>query len=379
MNIMNNREKFFSIVKNKSQDIMSWIMSFFDERTAIRLLGADSVPDDILPGPDWGFGASERYNWDKKIKYAHATGNFAIGVGRGACIAFGHGGPGEFLERTLETGSNYRISEFETGVRKEVRYNPHFYHHFNYPVKEPSDIENIKLPDPDDMSRYANIKEEVEYYKERDFIVYANLNGFFSGLHYYLYPYDQLLADLILEPSLINALLEKLGYFNLKAAEHLLKCGVDMITFCDDLGSGKSLLMSPELYREFFLPWHKKLAGLCHKYGALLHMHSHGNINKIIKDIYEAGIDLLNPNDPCDGMDLPKLKEIYGDRITFVGGIDKFFFKWNHKEQEDYLAQLIKKTGGGFILMDSGGVPENVTTEDFKKIRNLFDRICGRT
>ncbi len=374
---MNKREKFFSIVRDKSDGVLHWFMSFFDERTAARILGAENIPDDSYIGPEWRLGAPEKRNWDKKINYAVATGNFTIGVGCGACIPFGHGGPGEFLEKTIETGENYRITEYETGVRKEVRYNPHFYNHFNYPLAGPEDLEKLKLPDPDDPARYEGIREEAEYYRQRGFVTFANLNGFFSGIHYFLYPYDLLLPDLILEPEFIDALLEKLGNFNLRAAENLLRCGVDMIAFCDDLGSGQSLLMSPELYRKYFLPWHRRLAELCHEYGALVHMHSHGNINKIIKDIYEAGIDLLNPNDPCDGMDLPELKKNYGDRITFVGGIDKFFFDWDHERREQYVTELVNKTGGGFILMDSGGVPENVTAGEFRRIKSLFERFSN--
>ena len=64
---------------------------------------------------------------------------------------------------------------------------------------------------------------------------------------------------------------------------------------------------------------------LCHSYGALVHMHSHGNINKIIRDLYDIGIDILNPLDPYDRMNIVELIEKYGDMITFVRGINKFF------------------------------------------------------
>ena len=54
-------------------------------------------------------------------------------------------------------------------------------------------------------------------------------------------------------------------------------------------------------------------------------MHSHGNINKILRCLYDIGIDILNSLDPHDGMNVVKLLEKYGDMITFVGGINKFF------------------------------------------------------
>ena len=374
---MNGREIFFDLINRKSNNAPKWFMSFFNEKTAQNLLGEDNVPNDCLLEFEFNLGGSNKSEWNKKINYAKACGHFAITAGFGACIAFGHGGPGEFAEHMTETGENYRISVFETGTKKEVKYNPHFYHHYDYPVNGPEDICKINLPDPRDDSRYIGLKEEAEYYKKHGYIVCASLNGFFSGLHYFLYPYDLLLADILLELEFIGEMLEILGNFNLAAAEEMLKRGIDMINFCDDLGTGTSMLISPELYRRFFFPWHKKLANLCHSYGAYLHMHSHGNINSVMDDIYKSGVDILNPCDPCDGMDLIELKKRYGDKIIFAGGINKFFFEWDKNKQSEYIEDLVKKAGGGFILMDSGGVPENVTREQFESIRGIFGGYCS--
>jgi len=391
---MTPRQQFLNLINRKSNTILPrptakpsrvprtpvgrpgvplhWFMSFFNEKTAAELLGEENIPGDCLPEFRYNTRGSDRADWDRKLAYTKACGHFTVTVGWSACIAFGHGGPGEFAERMTEVGDGYRFSEFETGVMKEVRYNPHFYHHYDYPAASPDDFDKIKLPDPRDPARYVGIAEEAAYYKEQGYIACASLNGFFSGLHYFLYPYDLLLADLLLEPEFVGEMLERLGNFNISAADELLKHGVEMINFCDDLGSGESMLISPALYRKFFFPWHKRLADLCHTYGAYLHMHSHGNINAVMDDIYETGVDILNPCDPCDGMDLAELKRKYGDRILFAGGVDKFFFEWSHERQKEYLDGLAERTGGGFILMDSGGVPENVGKERFDVIRGMF-------
>jgi len=57
----------------------------------------------------------------------------------------------------------------------------------------------------------------------------------------------------------------------------------------------ETLFISPQMYEKYFYPWHKKLADLCHHYGAYAYMHSHGNINKIVPLVVKAGIDILNP------------------------------------------------------------------------------------
>jgi hypothetical protein len=37
--------------------------------------------------------------------------------------------------------------------------------------------------------------------------------------------------------------------------------------------------------------------------------HCHGNINLILREMVDTGIDSLDPLGPCDGMDLAEIKE----------------------------------------------------------------------
>jgi hypothetical protein len=367
-----HRETFHRLMAREGSPVLTWVMAFFNEELARKLLGDRNVPLDCIPGEGWHFGASDRDDWDRKIAYARATGNFAIGAGWGSSFSFGHGGPGEFRNRLLERGPDRRLAEYETGVKAETRYRPHYYHHYDHPVKTAEDAAALRLPDAHDPARWEGVREEIAHYKAHGFVTYGNLNGFFSGIHYYLRKYDDLLADLILDPGLVDALLDKIGAFNLAAAEEFLARGADMLCFCDDLGSGNALLMSPALYRRFFKPWHAKLAALCRERGAVLHMHSHGNINEILDDLAEIGVGMLNPNDPEERMDLPALQERYGDRIVFVGGIGKYFFEWDAARQEQYFHDLTGRAGGGFVIMDPGGIPENVTDGSYRNSVRLL-------
>jgi len=369
---MIKREQFLSLLNRDSKQIVPWIMGFSDEKVALRLLGEECLPSDVLPEEEFTYGASPADDWEVKANYAEQAGIPAVPVGKRASLAFGHGGPGEFSEKTVSSSQQKRITMYETGVMKEVRYDPHFYHHYNYPLKNLEDYKKIQLPNPDDPARYEKLADEVAYHKSKDRMTFTNLNGFFSGVHYFIYPYQDLLADLVLRPDQVKAIIDLLGEFNLRTAKHILEAGVDIICFCDDLGSGSNLLMSPELYRKFFKKWHGELAGLCHKYGAFLHMHSHGNINQIMDDLYEIGIDILNPLDPSEGMDLNNLALKYGDKIFFAGGVNKFYFTWTKKEQQDYLSTLFSTVQPGFFLMDSGGIPEDIKYQEWNDFKALI-------
>ncbi len=50
--------------------------------------------------------------------------------------------------------------------------------------------------------------------------------------------------------------------------------------------------------------------------------HSDGYITPIVPDLIKAGVDAIAPVDSLAGMDLAGLKDVYGDRLAFVGGID---------------------------------------------------------
>jgi len=94
---MTNRERFFALVRRKEPLVLSWLMAFFNERVAWEMLGPENVPADVVPTPDWNLGASDRADWDAKVRYARATGNCAAGVGWGACIAFGPAARASFV------------------------------------------------------------------------------------------------------------------------------------------------------------------------------------------------------------------------------------------------------------------------------------------
>lgn len=379
---MDKRELVLCALNHQESAIPLWHMGFENIETAKRLIGHENVPCNLLPELDYKKGASTEEDMLLNIAYAEQLDSSAIGVGKGGNFDFGHGGPGEFLEKLVETGADYYISIYETGTKKEVRSNPHFYRCFDYPVLKPENFDSFDFPNAADTSRYERISHEISFYKDRGYFTYANINGFFSGLHYFLRPFDEILMYMLTEPEFVGKVLKKLGEFNLTAAENLLKCGVDCITFCDDLGSGSSLLFSPEIYRKFFFPWHRELADLCHSYSAYVHMHSHGNISRILGDIVEAGIDMINPCDPYELKDMKCLKEEYSEGITFVGGLDKFFFEWDLDKMKEFLELTLKRggRGGGYIFMDSsGGIPENVSKEKFKFFMEISRELRYKT
>ena len=59
---------------------------------------------------------------------------------------------------------------------------------------------------------------------------------------------------------------------------------------------------------------------LIHRMNKDVFVHSCGKIDPIIPELSDMGLDALNPIQP-ECMDIGELKRLYGDRLSFYGGI----------------------------------------------------------
>lgn len=132
---------------------------------------------------------------------------------------------------------------------------------------------------------------------------------------------ENFLADMAGEPEYAQKMLDFIIHKNMVMLENIIHTpGLDGILLGSDWGAQKDLLMSPDTWREMIAPGEKKEYDLIHSAGLDVWVHSCGDIRKIFTDIVELGVDALNPIQP-ECMDVYDLKEKYGDKITFWGGV----------------------------------------------------------
>jgi len=132
---------------------------------------------------------------------------------------------------------------------------------------------------------------------------------------------ENLLVELMDPTDAFLGFMNEMHAFYCRLAERWMKeTRVDCLFFMDDWGSQQSTLIDPVLWRERFKPLYRDYIGIAHEHGKKAFMHSDGNILALIPDLIEIGLDALNAQIFCIGIE--QLAPFAG-RITFWGEIDR--------------------------------------------------------
>ncbi len=134
------------------------------------------------------------------------------------------------------------------------------------------------------------------------------------------------LMNMLANPEIYQAVDEKIVNFYLRANEiffEATKGKLDAVLIGNDMGSQRGLMLSPQCVRDFVIPGCRKLVEQAHSYGLKVIYHSCGSIVDVIPDLIEAGVDVVHPIQAlAAGMEPENLKERFGGRISFCGGVD---------------------------------------------------------
>jgi uroporphyrinogen decarboxylase len=132
---------------------------------------------------------------------------------------------------------------------------------------------------------------------------------------------ERLYLDLAERPAGLFELLGRVHDYYLREAEAWARTRVDALTIMDDWGGQRSLLVSPSLWRELFKPLYRDYVAVARRYKKFVFFHSDGFITDIIPDLIELGVDALNSQVFCMGLE--ELGRRFKGRITFWGEIDR--------------------------------------------------------
>lgn len=237
------------------------------------------------------------------------------------------------------------------------------------PISDERDLENYSPPDPEAPWRLEGLKRTVDRFKGKRCIVFLG-HEVFEFSHYLLGGMDKLFLAYYLNPELVRKLSEVIWEYKGRILERAAEEGADVLLTGDDYANRKGMLMSPEHFRKFVLPYLAKAVEVAHRYGLPFIKHTDGRLWEVMDDIVGTGIDALDPIEPLAGMDIGEVKERYGDRIAVVGNVDcSVLLPYGRPEQvEEAVKETIAKAskGGGHVLASSNSIHPGVRPENYR-------------
>ena len=224
------------------------------------------------------------------------------------------------------------------------------------------DLDNYEWwPDPLDVDRYQGLRAHAEHmYRETDYALIGcpALNSVWERA-YILCGFSRMLEGLATDPEFVHAVFRKItDLIKASLGQYLSQVGpyIEVVKMGDDLGGQDNSLMSPATYRKTIKPYHQELFEFIKAHTpARVFLHSCGAVYKLLPDLIEAGVEILNPVQvSAKGMDTQRLKAEFGRRLAFWGAIDTQHVL-PHGSPEDVRAEVRRRIldlapAGGYVV-----------------------------
>lgn len=218
------------------------------------------------------------------------------------------------------------------------------------------------------FQKYKKAREKNKY-------MFFVANGPFENTRNCMHA-EQLYIHLIENPDFIRRIFHDFTEIIIRSYEQMARAGiaVDGFHFADDIAYKNGMLFSPQIYRELLFPFHKRLCDYFKSKGLPVMFHTDGKLDVCLPLLIEAGITAIQPIEARAGNDVRRLKELYGDRLVFVGNIDVGKLSGTRKDIEDEIRSkvLAAKEHGGYIYHSDHSVPPSVSFENYKFAMELL-------
>lgn len=188
------------------------------------------------------------------------------------------------------------------------------------PIKSVEDLRTYKFPDLKDESRYNIFRKMRRKYPDK--CLASEVWGPFDFPEESLFGTERYLMMLVDYPEEMQDFLTRWTDNEINAVRNSVKAGVDIIFIADDYGYNNRTFLSPRMWKKMIYPHLKRLIDEAHEAGVLALLHSCGYQMTLLDFYVEAGLDILHSFQPMAGNDFAAAYAKYGDKLTFITGID---------------------------------------------------------
>jgi hypothetical protein len=177
-------------------------------------------------------------------------------------------------------------------------------------------------------------------------------------------------------PERMGKVMNRIGQFYLECAKAEIAAAeglLDGFVIWGDVAYRNDMFLSPDYWRRHFKPCVKAIVDYAHAKGLMVIYHGCGNINKILDDYVEIGIDALNPLEAKADLDAVQLRRKYGRRLGICGNSNVGIWEAGDRKliRREILRKLNAAKGGGYIFQSDHSVTSGVSGHTYDYIVNL--------
>ncbi len=131
--------------------------------------------------------------------------------------------------------------------------------------------------------------------------------------------FERFFLRLVDDPAFVHELLADRTRWSIAVCHKAVSLGAEVIVVGDDAAGRDGPMISPRMWRELVLPYHRQLV---ESVDVPVIWHSDGNTERLLPFAVEAGFAGFHGLEPAAGMDLGRVKQEYGNDLVLVGNLD---------------------------------------------------------
>ena len=259
----------------------------------------------------------------------------------------------------------------------------------DHPVKDQRTWEEqIKWRmNPASPERYATLAERMAKAKAlaaQGFVITQGLVGGYMYLRSLIGP-AELLYTVIDQPQLIHDCMQT--WFTLAdavIARHQEHVTLDQLFLAEDICYNKVSLISPDMMREFLLPYYQQLIANLRRRQIdpsrhlFIQVDTDGFANPVIPVYKEIGMDVMSPFEVASGCHVVAIGKQYPE-LAVSGGIDKRVLAQGPDAIDRMVERILPamRERGGYIPNCDHGVPAEVTLANYRHYRRRCLELGG--
>jgi hypothetical protein len=182
------------------------------------------------------------------------------------------------------------------------------------------------------------------------------------------------------DPELIHDILDTIGRTVCAVLDRVSAAvEVDLLSVHEDMAGKSGPLAGPKQVDEFIQPYYRRVWDMLADRGVrLFDQDSDGDMSGVIPSFIAAGINCMHPMEPVTGIDIVRIREEYGDRLAFYGGLDKHVLRQGQREIAAELEYKIPPmvASGGCVLGLDHRIPNGTPLANYRfyieKVWELF-------